>query len=792
MKNKIKVLPTDRLVFDLEMYQIDYNEQKIKSLRQEIADKYKVPLKNVEINFVPKTFDKKGNKISLAEDVIKNIQQPEFQQSLFNEYINEKNITDVNINEIKDIDNVINSYIDFDSYSKYKNYKFKYVKWDNYLSYGKDNYFDFTKLNGLVLLTGNPENQCGKTTFAIDLLRFALFGSASKSPTLDSVFNIYLPETTEVKVEACLEIDGIDYVIRRTVTRPALNKRTAKSKPKQKVEYFKLINGTYELIENCEAETVAQTNNVIKESVGSIEDFNLVISATSYTLSDLIRLGQTDKSKLFSRWLGLVSLEEKEKISKDYYKNNVANKLLSNKYDKASLLNEINDFKTVIIGEEKSITENELKKKDTEINIEKINAEKIDILSKRKEIKEILTDVRTIENNISTNSNDLEIKRSQFSQMKKDYTLLKDSSFDKENYESKKRELGVLQTRNGELKGLISANKNELKRIEILMSEEKCPTCGHKIDIAEQNDFIKKLNDENSRLINEGVENKKNIELLEKEIFKLETDRENVEKLNNLKLKMSAVKVTIDNLKLKIENLNKQKEEYETNRENIIFNNEITNQIRIVDEKLKVENNLKDKFLINIQKSKSDIKNYQDEISKREKIITILNEEEKTIKNWNLYQQMVGKNGIIKIVLKRALPIVNNEVKRLLNGLCDFDVILSISDDNKVCLDLYRDGQKLDLGRAASGFEATISSLALRCALGNIAAISRCSFITFDEILSGISAENIENIFILYKRILNTYDFILHICHDTNVVDYHDHIITVYKKNNVSVIEMIK
>ena len=105
---------------------------------------------------------------------------------------------------------------------------------------------------------------------------------------------------------------------------------------------------------------------------------------------------------------------------------------------------------------------------------------------------------------------------------------------------------------------------------------------------------------------------------------------------------------------------------------------------------------------------------------------------------------------------------------------------------------MYRDGQKMDLGTAASGFESTISSLALRCALGNVAVISRSNVLVLDEILSGISAENMENIFVLYKRVLKNYDFILHICHDTNLVDYHNHIVTVTKKNNVSVIETLK
>ena len=160
--------------------------------------------------------------------------------------------------------------------------------------------------------------------------------------------------------------------------------------------------------------------------------------------------------------------------------------------------------------------------------------------------------------------------------------------------------------------------------------------------------------------------------------------------------------------------------------------------------------------------------------------------EEKIIRNWNIYQELVGKNGIVKIVLKNALPIINNEVKRLLDGLCDFDVVMSVSENNMIHLDMLRNGKLIDLGTGASGFESTIASLALRAALSSIALLPSPNFLTLDQILAGISAENMENIITLYKRILNRYDFILHICHDPALVDYHNKIVTVTKKNNVS------
>ena len=785
----VNITPTDKLVFDLHMLQIDNNEQKKRALRQEIADKYNVPLKNVEVNFIPIIVDKKGNKISLTSDIISNIQKPEFQQELMKDLIEHEDIENVNLTDIYEIDNKINSFIDFDNYSKHKSYKFKYVKWDNYLSYGKGNYFDFSKLKGLVLLNGYPENQCGKTTFAIDLLRFALFGKADKSPTLDSVFNTYLEEEIEVMVEACIEIDGNDYVIRRIITRPTLKKRTAKSKAKQKVEYFRLINGSYELIENCEAESSTQTNNIIRETVGSVEDFNLVISATAFTLGDLLRLGQTDKGKLFSRWLGLVSLEEKEKITKEYYKKNIQPNYYSNKYDKIQIENEIIDFNTVINSDENEIKSEELKKIDNEKRIEKYNTEKTITLSKKKEIKEsVQFDIRTIETSLTSLTDELMLKRSLFTKMKEEYEELKNSTFDIDIHNVKKEQLMNLQNKNGEIKGLINSHKAEITRINKLMSEKICPNCGHSIDVAEQNGSIDNIKLKIDKLIQEGVSNKEKIDLLQNEINHLEIERTNVEKLNNLKLRMSAMKVTIENIKLKIDNFKRLQTEYEVNKENIIFNNEIDSKIRVIDEQIKTETQLKETHIRSIQRLQSEIKNYTEEISKRKNIIEKLVEEEKVIRNWNIYNQLVGKNGIIKMVLKRALPIINNEISRLLSGLCDFDVILSISDDNKVCIDLFRDNKKLDLGVCGSGFETTISSLALRCALGNISNIARPNFCCIDEVLAGISSDNMENIITLYKRVLCNYDFILHICHDTTLVDYHDSIITVTKKNNVSVI----
>lgn len=786
----VKVNSTDKLVFDLEMFQIDFNESKKESLRNEIAEKYGVPLKNVEINFIPITVNDNGDKISLASDIITNIQDPKFQQQLFKDYLEAKKIENYNFEELLNIDKQVNSFVDFNSYAKYKPYKIKYLKWDNYLSYGKDNYFDFTKLKGLVLLTGQPENTSGKTTLAIDLLRFALFGKAEKSPTLDSVFNTYLENETEVKVEAGIEIEGIDYVIRRTVTRPAKNRRTSKSKAKQKVEYFKLINGDYEEIENCEGESGTQTNNIIRETVGNIEDFDLVISATAYTLGNLLRMGQTDKGKLFSRWLGLLSIEEKEKIAKDLWKKE-SQTLLSNTYNKVSLETEINDMKIVIDNDNKSIIESQEKMNKANDNIEKYNKEKLDIIKNRKEIKEelIRADVTTIENQTNYCNKNLALQRAIMKTKKERYMQIKDSVFNVEEYNKKKEEERNIEIQQAELRTKIVSLKEDNKRIEALVEKKTCPTCGHEIDLVEQSSFIEKNNNKIKEYTNSGIDNKKKLEEIKKEILILEQKREEENELNRLKPEMSAIKVQIDNFKLMIADLERKKAEIETNKENIKYNNEIDNKIRIVDENIKVETNIKEQQIRLMQNYKNEITQYNKQIDERNVIIKKLLEEEIKIRNWNIYQELIGKNGIIKIVLKRALPILNNEISRLLNGLCDFEVKLSIDENNKICLDLIRDGVKMPIENSASGWETTISSIALRSALSNICSFARPNIVVYDEVLSGVSSENVENVFNLFKRIQPNYDAIIHICHDTTLVDYHDKLVVVTKENNISKID---
>lgn len=782
------IKPTDRIVVDVVMQQIDINPAKMRDLKQQVAKKYGLSLRNVFINPKPIMVDDNGKTVSLTNDIITNIQDPKFQQKLFKEYIDIKKIEDVDFERILDIDNKVNAFVDFDSYSKYKSYKFKYVKWKNFLSYGEDNYIDFTKLHGLVLLCGNPQNQSGKTSLARNLLRFALFGRSEKTPNLSAVFNKFIPSATEMMVEVGIEIDGDTYVIRRTVTRPAENKRTAKSKCKQSVDYFKLTNGELELIENCEDESTQQTNNNIKESIGSLEDFDLIVSATAKTLGDLFSMGQTDQGKLFSRWLGLLSLEEKETIAKDIYKKNIEPSLLSSRYNKATINDEIENMKVVIGDNESNIKKLAIQIDDINKELEKSNKERDEKLHNRREVKEELSniDVTTVHNSLTQTSEKLEYERAKFSQQKDEWEAVKDITFNPEDLKVREDEKLKITYRNGELKQDISARKANIAHINDLLEKGICPNCKSPVDVKLQKDIIASEEEEINKLIQEGVNNKNRLDVLVSEISKLEDDREKVNLCNKLKLSMTAIHAQIQTFKLQIESYNRTIEDIEKNKENIEFNSKITTEIRLIDEVIRTNTSTKETYIKTIQSYEDEIKRFNNDIKVREELIVKLTDEEKLIRAWSIYKELIGKNGILKIVLKRALPIINNEIASLLNGLVDFEVALSISDDSKVCIDLIRDGVTMSVGTAASGYEETMASLALRSALATVSSFAKPNLLVLDEIFGATGSSHYDDIRELLNRIMKNHDFIIDITHNEMIMDWHEQIIEVVKDNNIS------
>ena len=185
-----------KLTFNWKVSPYDYSKDKLNTIISKASKKYGIPKDKIRVipDFI--MTDEDGAEISVNKDIVQNIQDPSFQLKLFEEYININHIDNCDFSLIQKIDADLNGKIDYQVYDKYRRYSIKWVRWSNFLSYGADNYFGFSSLRGLVLLSGENgnQNQCGKTTLAIDLIHFLLFGKTDKADVQSKIFNKHIPD----------------------------------------------------------------------------------------------------------------------------------------------------------------------------------------------------------------------------------------------------------------------------------------------------------------------------------------------------------------------------------------------------------------------------------------------------------------------------------------------------------------------------------------------------------------------------------------------------------------------
>ena len=776
--------------WNVSMY--DYSKDKEKEIVSKISKKYSIPKEKVRVSPQFLTVGENGEDLSVTTEIIQNIQDPIFQQKLFKEYLSLNDIKDYDFERISAIDAEINAKIDYQVYDKYRRYCVKWVKWDNFLSYGSDNFFDFTKMKGLVLLSGEPANQSGKTTFAIDLLHFLLYGKTTKVDTLAKVFNKHIPNATQVLVEGCITIDGEDYIIKRTITRPALSKRSSKSKVSQKVEYYKIIGDTQteleEYVDNQQEENSVQTNKVIKEAIGRESDFDLIMSISETTLDELVKKKEAERGRLLSRWIGLLPIEEKEALAREKFNSEIKPSLISNLYSSASVTEERDAFLMRIetLTKDNAKLEEENKKTDTTIaNLEQTkqtlsNAKKgidtelakIDIATLSKQMEECLIQGKT--------------KKNEHDNIVKELKELENIEFSIEEYESTQKKLNEATTRLAVLGEKYSSTKQQ---IEKLKKSEYCPTCGRKLDNVDNSSMIETLSKELSSIGEDGRKAREESNALSKQMEELKNKRLKYEERNKIEVKQAALELNLERLRSEYKDLASKKKEYEKNSEAIDKNNEIELQIRNTDELIRSNRECFQNNLQIIARNKSDVESYKGEIKKREDILKRIAEEEKLVKNWKIYLDLVGKNGITKMVLRKALPIINAQLVQLLSDVCDFDIEVAINSKNDVVFNLIKDGVRSDLN-SGSGFELTASALALRAVLADMSTIPRMCGVVLDEVWGRVARDNYDNMRHLIEKISKSYEWMFLISHLNEVKDWCESNVVVTKENNISKIAM--
>jgi DNA repair exonuclease SbcCD ATPase subunit len=224
---------------------------------------------------------------------------------------------------------------------------------------------------------------------------------------------------------------------------------------------------------------------------------------------------------------------------------------------------------------------------------------------------------------------------------------------------------------------------------------------------------------------------------------------------------------------------------YKRNIKSIEGNREVESKVLGYNQLLSNLNGERDEINKTITDLGNEIKNSENVIKENKELIKAIKKETDVLRIFEVYHKMIGKNGISKLVLTSVIPIINYELQRLIDDVCDFELELSMSDKNEVEFLIIKNGVEKKL-KSGSGFESTVASLALRCVLGRISTLPKPNVIVFDEVLGKVADVNLDNVKMFFDKIKTMYDIILFITHNPIAQDWADKIITVTKKDDIS------
>ena len=305
-------------------------------------------------------------------------------------------------------------------------------------------------------------------------------------------------------------------------------------------------------------------------------------------------------------------------------------------------------------------------------------------------------------------------------------------------------------------------------------------------------DHTKEIKEEKRKLKEYNSNLKKLLKALEKINKSLEKQSDLKSKSDlrdKLELTRDRTEVEIEGLRVDVKEKMNLLKNYQRNIEYIEKNRDVESKILGYNQLLDKLNNKRDNLRTEIQDFKNDSKTKKTQNIENQKIIEQILKEEEVLKIFEIYNRMIGKNGISKLVLSSVIPIINYELNRLLDEVCDFDIELEMNDKNEVDFNIIKKNVTKKL-KSGSGLETTLASLALRCVLGRISTLPKPNIIVFDEVLGKVANINLDYVKIFFDKIKKMYEIILLITHNPITQDWADKIITIEKNNDISTLQI--
>ena len=756
-----------------------------------IHDKY-----GVEEMSVTRTDTIYGNdRVRNGKIAVGDINSTDVQFDLIRDYLNDNHIVSEEVLiKIKNINESLNQIIPEEEVYRNVNWKLKHFEFSNMFSYGENNKVDFTKLNGIVGMFA--PNAAGKSSL-LDALSFCLFDTCTRAFKAENVLN---NKKKDFFCKVNFEIDGQDYHIERVA------KKQRRGNVKVDVDFYTFGDDGEKVSMNGDQRRTTQNN--IKKVIGSYDDFILTALSSQIKNSVFIEKTQKEKKTLLAQFMGLeifdklwVSATEEIRdvsaVLKNFKKNDWEKDLADIKEQKEEfkkthkeLLNEKDEIQSKKKLVESQIITLTKKLKPTDKSIGDI--------TNLKDNKEVLT--RTL-SGIDNQLGEVTSKTEKVNVLEKQIRLkiqYHEEQKTSENYingEKLNTEHDTLSQELYKLKVEVKTKLDKIDKLGDLEYDEECDYCMKNpftLDAIETKKLVevdKNRVKEHLMKMDELSYEMKTLPQLRQAKLDLDDNINKLQQVSTLMNETNSSKVLLEekrkNVLHQLTSIEEKIVKYYEQENDIMFNQQIENEVKKVESELEDINNSLDMVTDNANNMFGEIKVVD---TKRRTILDNIKKVEELENKYEAYQyylDAVKRDGVPYDLITKALPTIEGEVNNILSQLVDFQMLFEMDGKNINNYIVYDDDNVWPL-ELSSGMERFISSLAIRVALINVSNLPRSNFLAIDEGWGTMDSDNLNSVYSLFQYLKSQFQFTLIVSHIDSMRDAVDTLLEIKKEKDYS------
>lgn len=753
------------------------------------------------ISFLNRASGQRGSVEGLTSELeVEDLRNIKVQESLIKEYLKDYEVQPPLMKRVLGLNEKYNKIAeDNEEVSRNVNWRLRSLEFDNLFNYGEKNKINFDNLEGIVGIFG--KNYSGKSS-VIDSLLYTIYNSTSKNDR--KTLNVINQNKDNCFSKVKISVGDNDYTIERNsekYIRTLKGKTTTEAKTHTN---FEVKDAVEEDIESLNGLTRIATDKNIRKIFGTLDDFMYSSMASQLDSLSFIKEGSTKRKEILAKFLDLQFFESKFKLAKEDITDTkgalkkLEDRDFNSEIEEAQLALADAEGEQAITQAAQATSKNNIAEVDAQIQeikerISSIPADIIDVVKVRAELRKQQYEI------VALNDTNAELSRKKETDQG-DYVKITSflDSFDKE---------------------ALYQRREEVERLTQTISSTNLTLEQERTDLATHQSRVKLLEDipcgssfPKCKFIRDAYVSRANIPNTEKNILNLVNDLESlrgaVKDINPAKIQLQIEKyeeivsrqneltnnVTRYALEIEkneslmanvanlVEKLEAKVDEYELNKD-AIENLESLN-INLTALSLR-----KTKLAAKVKKTEQSIFNLYKTVGSLEEKVKSLqiqrneyNDLREEFSAFDLYMRCMHPNGIAFDIIRKKLPIINEEIAKILANIVDFEVFF---EDDGRRLDIYikhplYDPRPLEMG---SGAEKTLSAMAIRLALLSVSSLPKSDIFILDEPGTSLDEENMQGFVDILSIIKSYFKTVLLISHLESLKDCVDMQVTIDKKN---------